>query len=73
MIFATSKDFVLEHFNGFDRREASTTKERTPEEKVSWKTLKKYGALMYTEEMEKRSKDFALHFSAQLFLHESEK
>ncbi|XP_029408710.2 uncharacterized protein LOC105232389 [Bactrocera dorsalis] len=59
--FAMGKDFVLEDFNGFNRRRASTTDELTPEEKVSWETLKKHGALEYTEDMEKRSKDFGCH------------
>lgn len=57
--FAMGKDFLLENFNGFNRRRASKTEELTPEQQVSWEALKKHGVLEYTEEMEKRSKDFA--------------
>uniref|UniRef100_A0A0A1XMB1 Alanine--tRNA ligase n=1 Tax=Zeugodacus cucurbitae TaxID=28588 RepID=A0A0A1XMB1_ZEUCU len=59
--FAMGKDFVLEDFNGFYRRRASTFEVLTPEQQVSWEALKKHGALEYNAEMKKRSKEFASH------------
>uniref|UniRef100_A0A034WU81 Uncharacterized protein n=1 Tax=Bactrocera dorsalis TaxID=27457 RepID=A0A034WU81_BACDO len=58
--FGMGKDYVLEQFNR-TRTAYVPIEKLTPEQRVSWDTLKKHGVLEYAEEKEKRSKNLALH------------
>uniref|UniRef100_A0A0K8VT07 Uncharacterized protein n=1 Tax=Bactrocera latifrons TaxID=174628 RepID=A0A0K8VT07_BACLA len=54
------KDYVLEQFNRTSTSYVPIEK-LTPEQRVTWDTLKKHGVLEYAEEKERRSKNFVLN------------